>query len=253
MTKYIEIYEHYRDEILQGHIKAGTRLPSLRALAKERDISVTTVQMAYNQLSVEGYVTPRENSGYYVNDVATALLNPKAAVRTGDNMTTEEDMIYDIDSFDFARWKKCLNRVITDHPYRLLREGDPKGEYMLRSEIADYVYGSRGVVASADQVVIAAGTQQITAQLSRILKRTGIDHIALEDPGYAPVAGVFGDAGFAVTKVPVESDGIAIEKLPVNISCAAYVSPSNQFPTGAVMPIGRGRPPPPGRGGKTAR
>lgn len=42
-----------------------------------------------------------------------------------------------------------------------------------------------------------------------------------------------------MTKVPVASDGIAIEKLPANIRAAAYVNPSNQFPTGAVMPIAR--------------
>ena len=37
----------------------------------------------------------------------------------------------------------------------------------------------------------------------------------------------------------MERDGIKIEKLPANIQAAAYVNPSNQFPTGAVMPIAR--------------
>ena len=67
----------------------------------------------------------------------------------------------------------------------------------------------------------------------------GLDHVAVEDPGYQPVISSFSERGFAMTKVPVAEDGIMIEKLPANISAAAYVNPSNQFPTGAVMPISR--------------
>ena len=236
---YIQVYEHFRDDILKGDIKAGERLPSLRRLSKDLGVSITAVTMAYSQLTVEGYVTPKENSGYYVNDVATSLVNPKAATETEVTSPIEEEYIYDARSFDFARWRKCLDRVLSDYSPYLLREGDPQGEYMLRREIAKYVYSSRGVTAAADQIVIAAGTQQITMQLARLLRKTGIGHVALEDPGYAPVGRAFSDSDFAVTRIPVESDGIVIEKLPANISCACYVSPSNQFPTGAVMPIGR--------------
>jgi GntR family transcriptional regulator/MocR family aminotransferase len=63
--------------------------------------------------------------------------------------------------------------------------------------------------------------------------------VAVEDPGYEPVFTSFHDHNFALTRVPVEPDGIRIEKLPTNIRTAAYVNPSNQFPTGAVMPIAR--------------
>ena len=50
---------------------------------------------------------------------------------------------------------------------------------------------------------------------------------------------IFRDHGFSITKIPVAEDGIQIEKLPTNIPSAVYVSPSNQFPTGSVMPVGR--------------
>ena len=63
----------------------------------------------------------------------------------------------------------------------------------------------------------------------------------MEEPGYIPVRNIFKDNGFVITPVPVKADGICIEKLPDNIRSVAYVSPSNQFPTGAVMPIGRRR------------
>ena len=67
----------------------------------------------------------------------------------------------------------------------------------------------------------------------------GIAHVAVEEPGYLPVRSIFRDRGFAMTPVAVQKDGIDIAMLPQNIRSAVYVSPSNQFPTGAVMPVGR--------------
>ena len=60
---YIQLYNTIRNGILQGDIKEGERLPSLRALAKDLNISITTTQLAYNQLLVEGYITSRPQSG----------------------------------------------------------------------------------------------------------------------------------------------------------------------------------------------
>ena len=97
----------------------------------------------------------------------------------------------------------------------------------------------RGVKASPDRIVIGAGTQQITSHLARILLRMGISLVSLEEPGYLPVQSVIRDSGLRINHIPVMEDGIEIDKLPANIRSAVYVSPSNQFPTGAVMPIAR--------------
>ena len=67
----------------------------------------------------------------------------------------------------------------------------------------------------------------------------GINHITVEEPGYLPVRNIFRDRAFAMTAVPVGKEGIPVSKLPTNIRSAVYVSPSNQFPTGYVMPIGK--------------
>ena len=98
---------------------------------------------------------------------------------------------------------------------------------------------SRGVNCTPDQIIIGAGTQQITNQLATLLRKLGVEHVALEDPGYMPVRNAFRDRGFAITSVAVRNNGLAIEKLPANIRAAAYVSPSNHAYTGSVMPIGR--------------
>lgn len=132
-----------------------------------------------------------------------------------------------------------MNKVLTEYTPQLFFESDPQGELALRCEIAKYLYLSRGVICQPSQIVIGAGTQQITNQLATLLTKMSIDLVAVENPGYLPVNNIFRDRGFALNPVEVGSDGITIEKLPSNIRSAVYVNPSNQVPSGAVMPVGR--------------
>lgn len=132
-----------------------------------------------------------------------------------------------------------MNKVMTESSSSLFFESDPQGEPVLRHEIARYLYMSRGVTCSPHQIIIGAGTQQITNHLATILRKMSIDHVALENPVYSPVRNTFRDRGFAITSVDVADNGLILEKLPANIRTAAYVSPSNHMFTGAVMPVGR--------------
>ena len=241
---YIQLYRYLKEEITCGAIAAGEKLPSLRRLAKDLSVSITTTEQAYSQLLVEGYITSRPQSGYYVASVAGGnrrgeTLPAERSFDFTDYTFQDSSFKYDLSCFDFGKWKKCMARVLNDYSHLLLFESDPQGEAALRFEISKYVYQSRGVIANPDQIVIGAGTQQLTTHLCRIMRRMNVGHVAAEDPGYLPVQNIFRDHGFSITKVAVEDDGIRIEKLPANIPSAVYVSPSNQFPTGSVMPVGK--------------
>lgn len=239
---YLQLYSYLKEAILSGEISADEKLPSLRLLSKNLKLSMTTVGLAYDQLSVEGYIYSRPQAGYYACDIRNVPsgksrdMIPPLEV----SMTREApDEYYDMDCFAFNKWKKCMNKVLTDFAPQLFFESDPQGEPALRAEIAKYLYLSRGVVCQPDQIVIGAGIQQITSQLATLLTKMSIDLVAVEDPGFLPVNNIFRDRGFALNPVEVGSDGIAIEKLPSNIRSAVYVNPSNQVPSGAVMPVGR--------------
>ena len=249
---YLQIYDDIKNQILSGQMAASEKLPSLRRLSKELDVSITTAELAYNQLLVEGYVTSRPQSGYYVAEVSSvgsrqesdaaseiSQKNKSVIYDIRDYTLEGSPYLYDLSCFDFNKWKKCAAKVFNEYSHMLLFESNPQGEAALRFEIAKYIRASRGVSASPDQIVIGAGTQQITSQLSRILSKLGIHHVSLEAPGYLPVQRQFADAGFNISHIPVAHDGIEIQRLPVNIPSAVYVSPSNQFPTGSVMPVGR--------------
>lgn len=241
---YIQLYEHIKEEILNGEAIAGEKLPSLRSLSKLLGISITTTELAYNQLLVEGYIISKPQSGYYVAKISSVKSASPRQERSllydiADFTLESSPYLYDLSCFDFNKWKKCMSKVFNFYSHLLLFESDSKGEAALRFEIAKYVYHSRGVNADPNQIVIGAGTQQITSQLCRILLKMGIKHASLESPGYLPVQSMFYDGGFTISHIPVGTEGLQIEKLPVNIPSVVYVSPSNQFPTGAIMPVGR--------------
>ena len=246
---YLQLYDYIKSAILNGAIGEGEKHPSLRNLASSTNLSVTTVEQCYNQLLVEGYISSRAQSGYYVNSVFSH--SNKTVPKKNDFSPTElygtnidiasvpSNFYYDEECFDFNKWKKCMNKVINEYSPALFFESDSQGEKGLRQEIARYLYMSRGVACKPQQIVIGAGTQQITNHLATLLRKISIEHVSLETPGYMPVRNIFRDRGFAITSVPVCEDGLALEKLPTNIRTAIYVSPSNHNPTGAVMPIGR--------------
>ena len=244
---YLQLFEYIKDAILSGETVYGEKLPSLRNLSESLSISITTAEQAYAQLEVEGYIASRPRSGYFVRDIYQPRSREDGRGADADTIPAsleapaieEPDMVFDLSTFDFAKWKKCVSRVLTDYQSNLLFEGDPQGEELLRYEVSRYLYSSRGVRCNPDSVLIAAGTQQITSILATMLRQLKIDHVSVEEPGYQPVITSFANRGFALSHIPVRADGIDIERLPGNIRSAVYTSPSNQFPTGAVMPIRR--------------
>ncbi len=235
---YTQLYEKIRGEILSGNAQRGERLPSLRSLAQQTGLSVTTAGQAYEQLATEGYIYSRPQSGYYVAELPQAAFDPPREEREFVKYTAPaKTWRVDPEAFDFRGWKRCVDRVYSDYQHLLLTEGDLRGEAALRFEIAKYVHEARGVQASPEQIVIGSGTQQLTGHLARMLRQQSLRLISVEDPGYMPIRRMLQEEGFTLAKIPVTADGIDPDRLPVNIPSAVYVSPANQFPTGAVMPI----------------
>jgi GntR family transcriptional regulator/MocR family aminotransferase len=64
------------------------------------------------------------------------------------------------------------------------------------------------------------------------------DRIAVEDPGYTPPRRLFESLGARVVAVPVDGEGIVVEKIPRD-ACAVYVTPSHQYPLGVAMTLPR--------------
>ncbi|MCI7304269.1 PLP-dependent aminotransferase family protein [Ihubacter massiliensis] len=247
---YEQIYAAFVREILTGALAAGDRLPATRKLAEELSVGRNTVDKAYQQLAAEGYIESRIGSGFLVCKIPLQL----DAGAPAHSRSREEGPLYKMPArYDFAygsvdnsvfphgQWRKSVNNALTTMELNpAIQYPCRQGEPALRLEIARYLQRSRGVVCDPDQMVITCGQQHSMEMIANIFENTG-KRFAMEEPGYDGIRAIFANHRFQLQPVPVESDGIsmtAVEKLDTDL---LYVTPSHQFPTGAVLPVGKRR------------
>lgn len=264
---YLQVYRALRQAILQGELTTGSRLPATRTLAADLGISRNVVLLAYDQLSAEGYIESRPGAGTFVaRALPDALLHTaktdsssappvssqvklsRYAQRAIDNAARrlhnggDRRPRYDfrfgdviLDRPGISDWKRLLNR----HADRLfLNHNEIKGYPPLREVIADYVYRSRGINCQTEQIIVVNGTQQALDLIAKVFIDPR-DRVVIEEPHYAGARQVFLAAGAELNACPVDDEGLLIESLPANGARLVYVTPSHQFPTGAVMPLNR--------------
>jgi GntR family transcriptional regulator / MocR family aminotransferase len=266
-----QLYEALRRAMLGGKIGSGERLPSSRDLAQDLQLSRNTVVAALSQLSVEGYLQSRVGSGTYVADSvprispgsAAQMRRPSAALgdhahsQAGAGLSargqalssqfcaTELEVqpftpgIADFSAFPLALWQRLQNKHWRMTYPDMLDYASSGGYAPLRRAIADYLRVFRSVRLDAEQVIVTTGTQQSLELCARLLADHG-DTVWLEDPAYWGAAKSFLAAGLALQPVDVDTEGICpsaahAAKPPRLI----YLTPSHQYPTGAVMSLSR--------------
>jgi GntR family transcriptional regulator / MocR family aminotransferase len=260
---FLQVYRGLRQAILAGTFHADDRLPSTRDLAGELGISRTVVLLAYDQLVAEGFAASRGGSGTYVSAGLGASRAPRveraAKLRLSryGSLAAEVaatvdfpgrraiplryDFVYggrgDVDTFPFEMWRRILLRHARRAPARELDYGTAAGSLALRKAISGHVRRSRAVISDPSQVIIVNGSQQALDLVARVLVERG-DSVAIEDPQYQGAREIFRAVGARLQPVPVDRDGLNPDKLPKE-ACLAFVTPSHQFPTGAILPLAR--------------
>lgn len=263
-----QLYEELRRAILSGRLLPRQRIPSTRSLAKSLGISRTTVTSCYEQLLSEGYLETIVGSGTYVcaqlpDDLlhstpiesAQKTVPPirlsKYAARLAEidtSLMSEPDLQISFrygrpafDHFPMQTWRKLLSRHCRANSTWLDYATDALGYKPLRSAIARYLSRSRAVQCEPEQVMITNGTQQALYLIMRLSIALG-DAIALEDPGYLSARRIFLSQGAKLLPIRVDESGLVVKDLAkyANESIKlVYVTPSHQFPTGAILSLPR--------------
>ncbi|MBV8659497.1 MAG: PLP-dependent aminotransferase family protein [Burkholderiales bacterium] len=256
-----QIYLQIRDAILHGPLSSGMALPSSRALAESLGLGRNTVLHAYGQLEAEGYIASRAGAGTFVADLDNAppvghqpAQTPhkafQALSKRGETVLynlppTYEDAsnahlrtgLPDLSAFPWKQWQRILHkhqRACKPSDLGYMGRG---GHPALKASIARYLSLSRGVNCTPDQILITHGMQQALLTIALTLADSG-DQVWLEEPGYMGVRLAFLAAGLDVHPVPVDADGMQwSDALPS--PRLIYVTPSHQYPTGAVMSLAR--------------
>ncbi|WP_075980651.1 MocR-like pyridoxine biosynthesis transcription factor PdxR [Bacillus massilinigeriensis] len=242
---YMQLYEYIKNQIKKDKLEPDEQLPSKRKLAQHLQVSMNTVENAYEQLLAEGYVYSRERVGIFVAHIEKLPDNHvKQSIkwkeiekeRPTSRIKYDFNQGYvDLDHFPFSIWKKLTGECLSNDQKELLLRGHPQGEWGLREEISKYLYHSRGVRCEPHQIVIGAGTQLLVSMMCRIMGKDW--RISMENPGYHRSREMFLSYGIHVFPISVEDDGIDLKELKKHSSNLVYVTPSHQFPTGKVMSI----------------
>ena len=254
------LHQQLRAAIVDGRLRPGLRLPSTRALASSHGISRNTAVSAYDLLLSEGYVSMRQGSGCYV---AQALSRPvPARARAGNTAADKrlsslyrgrrarrqavppESLPYwfrlgtpDTGLFPYDIWRRLSNRALRSLSKSEVSH-DSQGLPALRDAIAKHVSVSRAVACRPEDVLVTGGAQQAFDLLARVLVSGRRTTVAVENPSYPPMRAAFEATGAKLIPVPVDTDGMVIDRLPSKARVVC-VTPSHQFPLGSAMSMTR--------------
>ena len=241
---YAHLYQCIKEDILNGKLEAEDKLPSKRTLAKNLGISLITVENAYAQLMIEGYIYSRPKRGYYV---AKIMKQPPLhqEVKQNSKLQLPQKQAFSFasgnvpaETFPYNIWSRLLRQVLTAaNENTLLCDTSCGGIVQLRQAIAQHLYQFRGMQAEPEQIIIGAGTQVLYNLIVQLLGRNHI--YALEDPGYPQLAAIYKANNVFCRYLPMDKNGVSREMLENSGADILHITPSHQFPTGIIMPASR--------------
>ena len=242
---YEYLYKCIKQDIIEGKLVAGERLPSKRTLAVNLGISTIQVENSYGQLMSEGYIYSLPKKGYYVSDLSgvTKIKPVKYEIpRKKENDEPKYDMDLssnrtDPDSFPFATWAKLMRRVITDKQEDLMKISPSEGTWELRAAIAMHLASFRDMQVEPEQIIIGAGTEYMYGMLIQLLGRDKT--YCVEDPGYSKIARIYSSNNVKYCYAGMDKEGICPDKIRECDADIVHISPTHHFPTGITMPVSR--------------
>lgn len=250
----------FRDAIVSGELKPGQRILSTRELKTHLGFSRNTIVNAIEQLCAEGYLVTERSVGTFVASHVHAISKPPpevrneqtvgvppctksyiAAARLSPDFEAGVNFRPGLPAFEYfpeRSFKRMFTSVRWDRS--LLGYGDRCGHGPLREALAQRLNQTRGVVCSADQILITDGAQSAFALICEVMLNAG-DAVFVENPGYPHFRALLLARGIREVAVPVDEHGVSVESFRPRSRHAklAYVTPSHQYPTGATLSLER--------------
>ena len=227
---YQQLYMQVRDDIINGIYKFGSKLPSKRTVALDSGISTVTVEHAYALLCDEGYIEPRERSGFFVifrADDGFVSSPPKSAqkIQSSDGVEVYTE-------FPLSVLTKTMRKVISDSGEIMLKRSPNIGTLELRESIRIYLAQNRGIIADVNQIIIGSGSEYLYTLLVELL---GQDKVyAIEYPSYKKIEQVYTSANIRLEKLPLSHNGIDSSALKNSAADILHISPYRSYPSGVT-------------------
>jgi DNA-binding transcriptional MocR family regulator len=257
-----QIAQTLSDRIRSGLLTAGTRLPSVRELARTLKVSQVTVSKAYAELERMELIHCAQGKGCFVGPEPEEAGMPEWSatwqLSTIDYLPRahtwrhfqgfSSDFRYrlhmaqvDPDLLPNREICRNIHQLVTENPAIIANYGPSQGDPELRRALADY-FRTCGIAADAEDVLIASGSQQAIDLVARTFVGPG-DTVYMEGPTYSGAIDVFAARGARIVTVPVDHEGMRIDILSrfcdVHPPKLIYTVPTFHNPTGTVMSASR--------------
>ncbi len=225
---YVILYEEIRDKILSGEIPPSSKLPSIRGFAEKRGVSTTTIENTYQQLLIEGYIESSPKRGYYSIDIKQipSIGMPKHQYLQKETQQTFNDT-QSQNLFDIDAYRKIVNTLFIEDK-SLYSACEPMGEPRLQRAIQKHLHTMRDVYSHPNSIVIGSGIQQLLIQLTPLFKKREVAYLK---PAFSRAKNIFEFLEYTIHACDDIED--IIKAKPDII----YLSPSNIYPSGKVIPI----------------
>jgi len=259
MKLYEKLADSLRMQIKQGFYLAGDKLPSVRQLSTQHNVSISTVQEAYRRLEMENLVEARPKSGYFATPGIAAYKLPEISrppQRPLDVSQWEEvlnlllaketlgsiQLQHAMPSMDVISIKPLLKKLtdLTRQQAALsLPYGDIRGDIILREQLGRLAFNS-GCLLHPDDIVVTSGCQEALSVCLRAVSKAG-DIVAIESPSFYGSMQAIKTADLKVIEIPTHPEtGISLEALELALDQwpikAIQVTPTCNNPMGYNMP-----------------
>lgn len=235
-----QIVAHFSGRIANGTLRTGARLPSIRRLAQELEVSKFTVVEAYERLIAAGHVASRRGTGFFVRERAAGApvaISP-AAIRGAswagswaDAPRSSIDLVWLLRNMfrelpaadmpgsgvlpsgflDESLLASAVRTLARRNARAMLDYGQPQGYLPLREQLRIKL-DEQGIGAASGQIVTTAGVTQALDLVAQCLLRPG-DTVLVDDPSWFLMFGRFSQLGAQVIGVPRLPDGPDVDAL----------------------------------------
>jgi len=232
-----QLYTRFAERIRTRLLAPGARLPSVRQCAQQQGVSPSTVVAAYDQLLAHGLVEARKNRGFYVREMALALVKPThqavnsiaqepahagfgaqhvpinatALIRGMFHRVSDLPQpglgVFPPDWLETSFMAAAVRKVTNSWALQSLslQYGDPAGDASLRHSLS-HKLAAYNVHATPSQIVTTVGATHALDIVSRTLLRAG-DYVMVEEPGWAIEFARLTALGMRILPVPRRADG----------------------------------------------
>lgn len=232
MKLYDKVANVVRENIHGGLFINGDRLPSIRQLVAEYNVSISTVQQAYHQLEMENLIEARPKSGYFVAHINSAPVLPKTSrpAQRPIEVSQWQDLLellltkegcstiqlqHAMPNMSVASLTPLLKKMslLMRHQVELsLPYGNIKGALALREQIAKLAVNS-GCLLHPEDLVITSGCQEALSVCLRAVTEPG-DIVAIESPSFYGSMQAIKGANLKAIEIPTNAEhGLSIEAL----------------------------------------